>query len=46
MGRKLKLGNAGLISTLAMKTAAKLVMTIATASQVRRTRRQRRPAGS
>ena len=45
-GRILKLGRAGLIRTLAMSIAARLVTTIARVIQMRRTRFQRRPAGS
>src|SRR6266850_1768635 len=45
-GRRLKLGSTGLASTLAIKIAATLVSRIANANHVRRTRRQRRPAGS
>src|SRR5258706_9816431 len=45
-GRILKLGSAGFIRTLPMSIAARLVTTIAVAIQIRRTRLQRRPAGS
>src|SRR5689334_21895380 len=46
IGFKLKLGSTGFASTLAMNTMASAVIRTDTASQARRTRRQRRPPGS
>src|ERR1700687_3529333 len=45
LARRRKLGR-GLTSTLAMKIAATALTSTAAANHVRRTRRQRRPAGS